>query len=65
MQKAGKETPVKAVRINELDNDPSHLVIVTPMAGKNVAFGYDLIQVITVDDLLKAGVVSGLFDKLK
>lgn len=65
MKKAGKTTPVKAVRINELDNDPSHLVIVTPMAGKNLAIRYDQIQVITVADLLKAGEVSGLVDKLK
>ncbi len=40
MKKAGKKTPVKAIRINELDDDPSHLVIVTPAAKKNLAVRY-------------------------
>lgn len=53
MKKAGKTTPVKAVRINELDDDASHLVIVTPAANKNLAVRYSNIQTLVVNDLLK------------
>lgn len=53
MKKAGKTTPVKAVRINELDDDDSHLVIVTPAANKNLAVRYSNIQTLVVNDLLK------------
>ena len=53
MKKAGKTTPVKAVRINELEDDASHLVIVTPAANKNLAVRYSNIQTLVVDDLLK------------
>lgn len=53
MKKAGKTTPVKAVRINELNDDASHLVIVTPAANKNLAVRYSNIQTLVVNDLLK------------
>ena len=53
MKKAGKTTPVKAVRINELDDDASHLVIVTPAANKNLAVRYSNIQTLVVNDLKK------------
>lgn len=53
MKKAGKTIPVKAVRINELDDDASHLVIVTPAANKNLAVRYSNIQTLVVNDLLK------------
>ena len=53
MKKAGKTTPVKAVRINELDDDASHLVIVTQAANKNLAVRYSNIQTLVVNDLLK------------
>ena len=53
MKKAGKTTPVKAVRINELDDDASHFVIVTPAANKNLAVRYSNIQTLVVNDLLK------------
>lgn len=53
MKKAGKTTPVKAVRINELDDDASHLVILTPAANKNLAVRYSNIQTLVVNDLLK------------
>lgn len=65
MKQAGKKTPVKAVRINELTNDPSHLVIATPAAAKNLAVRYDQIQVATVNDLLKTDELKGLIEKLK
>lgn len=53
MKKAGKTIPVKAVRINELDDDASHLVIVTPAANKNLAVRYSNIQTLVVNNLLK------------
>ena len=61
MKKAGKKTPVKAIRINELDDDPSHLVIVTPAAKKN---RYSDIQIVVVDDLLKDKKLKEIIDKL-
>lgn len=65
MQKAGKTTPVKALRINEIENEPSHLVIVTPDAKKNLAVRYDKIQVVAVDDLLKDKKLKELVENLK
>lgn len=53
MQKANKQTAVKAVRINNLVDDPSHLVIVTPTAKKNLITRYSEIQTVVVTDLLK------------
>lgn len=64
MKKAGKKTPVKAIRINELDDDPSHLVIVTPAAKKNLAVRYSDIQIVVVDDLLKDKKLKEIIDKL-
>lgn len=64
MKKAGKKTPVKAIRINELDDDPSHLVIVTPAAKKNLAVRYSDIQIVVVDDLLKDRKLKEIIDKL-
>lgn len=64
MKKAGKKTPVKAVKINELDDDPSHLVIVTPAARKNLKLWYADIQIITVDDLLQDKKLKQIVDKL-
>lgn len=64
MKKAGKKTPVKAIRINELDDNPSHLVIVTPAAKKNLAVRYSDIQIVVVDDLLKDKKLKEIIDKL-
>ena len=64
MKKAGKTTPVKAVRINELSDDPSHLVIVTPAANKNLAVRYSDIQTLVVDDLLKDKKLGEAIQKL-
>lgn len=64
MKKAGKVTPVKAVRINELTDDPQHLVIVTPAAKKNLAVRYSDIQVIVVTNLLKDKRLSELIKHL-
>ncbi len=64
MKKAGKKTPVKAIRINELGDDPSHLVIVTPAAKKNLAVRYSDIQIVVVDDLLKDKKLKEIIDKL-
>lgn len=64
MKKAGKKTPVKAIRINKLDDDPSHLVIVTPAAKKNLAVRYSDIQIVVVDDLLKDKKLKEIIDKL-
>ena len=64
MKKAGKKTPVKAIRINELDDDPKHLVIVTPAAKKNLAVRYSDIQTVVVDDLLQDKKLKDLIDKL-
>ena len=63
-KKAGKTTPVKAVRINELTDDPSHLVIVTPAANKNLAVRYSDIQILVVDDLLKDKKLGEAIQKL-
>lgn len=64
IKKAGKTTPVKAVRINELTDDPSHLVIVTPAANKNLAVRYSDIQTLVVDDLLKDKKLGEAIQKL-
>lgn len=64
MKKAGKTIPVKAIRINELTDDPSHLVIVTPAAKKNLAVRYSDIQIVVVDDLLKDKKLQEIIDKL-
>ena len=64
MKKAGKKTPVKAIRIDELDDDPKHLVIVTPAAKKNLAVRYSDIQTVVVDDLLQDKKLKDLIDKL-
>lgn len=64
MKKANKTTPVKAIRINELTDDPSHLVIVTPAAKKNLAVRYSDIQIVVVDDLLKDKKLQEIIDKL-
>lgn len=56
--------PVKAVRINELTDDPSHLVIVTPAANKNLAVRYSDIQILVVDDLLKDKKLGEAIQKL-
>lgn len=64
MKKAGKDIPVKAIRINELDDDPSHLVIVTPVAKKNLAVRYSDIQIVVVNDLLKDKKLQEIIDKL-
>lgn len=53
MKKAGKKEPVKAIRINELNDDASHLVIVTAAAQKNLIVRYSEIQIVVVNDLLK------------
>lgn len=64
MKKAGKDIPVRAIRINELDDDPSHLVIVTPAAKKNLAVRYSDIQIVVVNDLLKDKKLQEIIDKL-
>ena len=64
IKKAGKTTPVKAVRINELTDNPSHLVIVTPAANKNLAVRYSDIQILVVDDLLKDKKLGEAIQKL-
>lgn len=64
MKKAGKKTPVEAIRINELEDDPSHLVIVTPAAKKNLAVRYSDIQTVVVDDLLKDKKLNEIIEKL-
>lgn len=64
VKKAGKNIPVKALRINEITDDPSHLVIVTPAAKKNLAVRYSDIQIVVVDDLLKDKKLQEIISKL-
>ena len=64
MKKAGKKTPVKAIRINELEDDPKHLVIITPAVKKTLATRYSDVQVVVVDDLLKDKKLGEIISKL-
>lgn len=64
MAKAGKKTPVKAVRINELDDESDHLVIATKAAGKNLAVRYSNIQLVVVKDILQDKLLDELVKKL-
>lgn len=64
MKKAGKKTPVKAIRINELTDDPSHLVIISPAAKKTLATRYSDVQVVVVKDLLKDKKLDEIINKL-
>lgn len=65
MKKANKQTPVKAVRINELEDSDKHLVIVTAAAKKNLAVRYTDIQTVVVDDLLTDKKLQDVVAKLK
>ena len=65
MKKANKQTPVKAVRINELEDSDKHLVIVTAAAKKNLAVRYTDIQTVVVDDLLTDKKLQDIVAKLK
>ena len=65
MKNAGKTTPVKAIRINELDDDPSHLVIISPAAKKTLAVRYSDIQTVVVNDLLQDKKLQEVIDKLQ
>ncbi|WP_251716431.1 PTS mannitol transporter subunit IICBA [Lactobacillus agrestimuris] len=64
IKKAGKNIPVKALRINEIKDEPSELLIVTPAAKKNLAVRYSNIQIVVVDDLLKDKKLSEIVNKL-
>ncbi|MDF7639386.1 PTS mannitol transporter subunit IICBA [Lactobacillus sp. ESL0791] len=64
MKEAGKTVPVKAVRIEDIDDDPSHLVIVTPEAERNLKLRYSKIQVIVEDDLLQGKELDEIVAKL-
>ena len=64
MKKAGKKTPVKAIRINELTDDPSHLVIISPAAKKTLATRYSDVQVVVVKNLLKDKKLDEIISKL-
>lgn len=65
MKKAKKATPVKALRINEIDDEPSNLVIVSPAAKKTLATRYSNIQTVVVDDLLQDKKLKDVVAKLK
>lgn len=65
MKKANKQTPIKAVRINELEDSDKHLVIVTAAAKKNLAVRYTDIQTVVVDDLLTDKKLQDVVAKLK
>lgn len=52
LQKKGQKLAVKAVRLDELQDDPHHLVVVTKEAQKNLEVRYTNIQLLVVDDLL-------------
>ncbi|WEV71614.1 PTS mannitol transporter subunit IICBA [Lactobacillus sp. ESL0785] len=64
LKEANKSVLVKAVRIEDLKDDPSHLVIVTPEAENNLKLRYSKIQVIVEDDLLQGKELAEIVAKL-
>ncbi|MFR0585544.1 PTS transporter subunit EIIC [Lactobacillus porci] len=64
MAKAKKSTPVKALHIDELEDDASHLVVVTPAAKQNLKVRYNEIQVVAVKDLLTDDKLKKIVEKL-
>ena len=55
---------VKNVKINDLDDDSSHLVVVTAQAAKNLRLRYTNVQIVVVDDLLTSDKYDEIVKKL-
>ena len=64
LTKANKEVTVKNVKINDLDDDSSHLVVVTAQAAKNLRLRYTNVQIVVVDDLLTSDKYDEIVKKL-
>lgn len=65
MKNAHKQTPVKVVKINELPDEATNLVIVTPQAKKNLVVRYSEIQFVVVKDLLQDPKLQEVVEKLR
>ena len=52
LAKANKEVTVENVKINDLTDEDSHLVVATAQAAKNLRLRYTNVQIVEVDDLL-------------
>ena len=64
VKQAGKEVSVKNLDIDELEDSPKHLVIVTKETEKNLKLRYNNIQVISVDDLVNASEYNEIVEHL-
>ncbi|CCI85876.1 PTS system, mannitol-specific IIBC component [Lactobacillus pasteurii DSM 23907 = CRBIP 24.76] len=65
VKKADKHVGVSAVKINELPDEATNLVIVTPQAKKNLVVRYSDVQVVVVDDLLQDKKLQDVIAKLQ
>lgn len=64
VKKAKKNVVVKKLNIDDLQDDASHLVIVTPEARKNLKMRYTNLQVIVLNDLLSEKQLETIVSKL-